>query len=274
MQINILESKSNLLRFYLSGIDNQIANAIRRIIMVEVPTMSIDDVVVVENSSSLRDEMIAHRLGLIPLKTDLESYISREVCDCKSDLGCSKCSVTLTLEAEAVDEGRNVYSKELKSNDPEVIPVSGEIPIVKLAQSQHIRLEAYARLGTGREHAKWQPTVASIYKYVPIIKVDPKKCDLCKKCLKACPKGVLETEDKKVLVMDYDKCDMCKLCVDSCPKDAISVEEEKNAFIFNIESTGALPPNKIIEKAIKILEEKTKSFAESVSKIREEEKSQ
>ncbi|MCJ7631758.1 4Fe-4S binding protein, partial [Candidatus Bathyarchaeota archaeon] len=138
-----------------------------------------------------------------------------------------------------------------------------------------IRLEAYARFGTGREHAKWQATAVSTYKYAPVIKIDLEKCDLCKKCLKACPKGVLEIEEKKVIVAhaDYEKCDMCRLCVDSCPRDAIIVEEEKNAFIFNVESTGALPPEKIVEKALEILGEKTKDFEEQISKIREEEKS-
>ena len=185
MQIKILESKGNFIRFYVSGIDHQIANGIRRIMMVEVPTMAIDDVIIVESSSALRDEMIAQRLGLLPLKTDLKSYVPRELCDCKSDLGCSKCSVTLTLESEAIDEPRNVYSKEFKSSDPEVVPFSGEVPILKLAKGQRIRLEAYARFGTGREHAKWQATAVSTYKYAPIIKIDMKKCDLCKKCLKA-----------------------------------------------------------------------------------------
>jgi len=274
VQVKILEREGNLLRFYVSGLDTQVANGIRRVMMAEVPTMAIDDVIIVENTSPLRDEMIAHRLGLIPLKTDLESYVSREVCDCHSDLGCSKCSATLTLEAEAPDGVRNVYSKELRSSDPEVVPVSGDVPILKLAKGQRIRLEAYARLGTGREHAKWQPVAVSTYKYAPVIKVDPERCDLCKRCLKACPKGVLGVEEKRVVLVDYEKCDMCRLCVDACPKDSISVEEEKNAFIFNVESTGALPPESIVEKALEVLLKKTKDFEEQASKIREEEKGQ
>lgn len=268
VQIKILEREGNLLRFYASGLDTQIANGIRRVMMVEVPTMAIDDVIIIENTSALRDETIGHRLGLIPLKTDLESYVPRELCDCHSDLGCSKCSVTLTLEAEAPDGARNVYSKEIRSSDPEVVPVSGDIPVLKLARGQRVRLEAYARLGTGREHAKWQPVSVSAYKYAVVLKVDPERCDLCKKCLKACPKGVLGTDDKRVFVVDYEKCDMCRLCVNECPKDAIEVEEEKNAFVFKVESTGALPPERIVEKALEILVEKTKDFKEQVSRLR------
>jgi len=272
VQVKILERKGNLLRFYISGLEPEMANGIRRVMMAEVPTMAIDDVIMVENTSPMRDEMIAHRLGLVPLKTDLESYVPRELCDCQSDLGCSKCSVTMTLEAEAPDGVRSVYSKELKSSDPEVIPVSEDVPILELAKGQRVRLEAYARLGTGREHAKWQPVAVSAYKYAVVLKVDPERCDLCKKCLKACPKGILGTEDERVVLVDYEKCDLCKLCVDACPKDSIDLEEEKNAFIFNVESTGALPPERIVEKALDILLEKTKDFEEQVSKTREEER--
>lgn len=272
MQIKILEKKDNSLRFYMSGLVPQIANGLRRIMIAEVPTMAIDDVIMVENNSPLRDEMIAHRLGLIPLKTDL-SYAARRLCDCQSDLGCSKCSVTLTLEAGAPDGARSVYSKELKSSDSDVVPVSGDIPILKLAQGQHVRLEAYARLGTGGEHAKWQPVAVSAYKYAPLIKIDLEKCGACKQeCLKSCPKGVLGVKDKRIIILDQGKCDMCRLCVESCPKDSVTVEAEKDAYIYNIESTGALPPEAIVEKALEILLEKTEDFEEQVSLIRKEEK--
>ena len=271
MQIKILEKKDNILRFYMSGLRPQIANGLRRMMIAEVPTMAIDDVIMVENNSPLRDEMIAHRLGLIPLKTDL-SYATRTLCDCQSDLGCSKCSVTLTLEAGAPDGARNVYSKELKSSDSDVVPVSGDIPILKLAQGQHIRLEAYARLGTGGEHAKWQPVSVSAYKYAPLIKVDPEKCNACKECLKSCPKGVFGMKDNRIVILDQDKCDICRLCLKSCPKGSVTIEAEKDAYIYNIESTGALPPETIVEKALEILLEKTEDFEEQVSLIRKEEK--
>jgi len=271
VQVKILERQENTLRFYVSGLDHQIANGIRRIMMSEVPVMAIDDVIVVENSSTLRDEMIAHRLGFVPLKTDLSSYVNRELCDCKSDLGCSKCSVTLTLESEAVDQVRNVYSSELKSSDPEIVPVSGDIPIVRLAIGQKIRLEAYARLGIGKEHAKWQPTSASTYKYASLIKLDSERCDSCKKCIKECSKGILRLEGKKITIVDDDKCDMCNMCVESCPKDAIVVEQEKGAFVFTIETTGALTPEVAVAEAIRILENKTKDFHEQITMIRKEE---
>ena len=124
--------------------------------------MAIDEVVILENSSVLYDELMAHRLGLLPLKTDLERYILPEQCDCRSPLGCSKCRVLLVLDSQARDRVVTIYSGELVSEDKEVIPISDKIPIVKLATGQKVKLEAYAKLGRGKDHAKWQPVSASV----------------------------------------------------------------------------------------------------------------
>lgn len=267
MEIRILKRKENYIQFFINGIDVPIANSLRRIMMAEVPTMAIEDVVVVENSSPMKDEVLAHRLGLIPLKTDLESYVFPDKCTCNSELGCSKCSVTLTLESEASNGTRTIYSKELRSNDPTVVPVSDKIPIVKLAQDQKIRLEAYAKLGLGREHAKWQPVSSCAYKYASAISIDQERCDLCKKCVEACLKRVF-VMNGRVNVIDHEKCNLCKECVKKCPKDAIRVERLKESFIFNVESTGALPPEKIFLESVKILNEKTCEFADLITKLK------
>ena len=146
----------------LEGIDRSYANAVRRFCISEVPSMAIDDVVILENSSVLYDEILAHRLGMIPLKTDLERYVLPEKCDCGTPLGCQKCRVLLVLDATAKDRPRTVVSGDIVSEDREISPVSPNIPIVKLAVGQSVKLEAYARLGRGKEHAKWQPATASI----------------------------------------------------------------------------------------------------------------
>lgn len=161
VSIDIIESSPSRLRVRLGGVDRAYANAIRRIAISEVPTMAIDDVVILENSSVMFDELVSHRLGLIPLKTDLDRYNLPEDCDCKNALGCPKCRVLLVLDAEATDRILTVSSGDLISEDPESKPVSDIIPIVKLAPGQKIKLEAYARLGKGSEHAKWQPTSVS-----------------------------------------------------------------------------------------------------------------
>ncbi len=162
VSIDVIESTPSRIRIRLKGLDRAYANAIRRVAISQVPTMAIDDVVILENSSVMFDELVSHRLGLIPLKTDLVRYNLPEDCDCKSPLGCPKCRVLLVLDAEATDRVRIVNSGDLIAEDPETKPIVDNIPIVKLAPGQKIKLEAYARLGRGSEHAKWQPTSASV----------------------------------------------------------------------------------------------------------------
>jgi len=163
MEIEILERDADRLKFLLRGVSPAFANALRRSIISEVPVMAIDDVMIVENTSVMYDEILAHRLGLIPLRTDLEGYALPEACDCKSDLGCSKCRASLTLEVEARDAPLTVYSGDLKS-ESEVVPVSDKMPILKLGPYQKVKLEAYAKLGRGREHAKWKAVSVCSYK--------------------------------------------------------------------------------------------------------------
>ena len=264
MKIEILEKTGNILSVIVRGAEVPLMNALRRIALAQVPCMAIDDVVMVDNSSILQDEIIAHRLGLTPLKTNLDNYNTPENCSCQSEFGCPQCRVTLTLDVEATDGTRTVYSEELVSENPEIIPVSDKIPIVKLAKGQKIKLEAYARLGTGKTHTKWQPVCVSAYKYYPKITPPPTSCDDCKKCVDICPKKVLEVKGAKVAVRDLYSCTLCMDCVDSCPKkpSLIKVEWEKDTFIFNLESTGALPPERVLREATKILKQQLKEFEE------------
>jgi len=160
----ILERTDERVVIKFNDISRQYINAIRRIAISEVPTLAIDDVVILENSSVMHDEAVAHRLGLIPLRTGLNRFVMPQDCDCKSTLGCSKCRVLLVLDSEAMEKTKIVTSGELLSEDELVKPVSKDIPIVVLAPGQKLKFEAYARLGVGKDHAKWQPTSAAIVK--------------------------------------------------------------------------------------------------------------
>ncbi len=162
LKVKVLEDAEDRVSLQLDGVDRSYANAVRRFCLSEVPSMAIDDVVILENSSVLYDEILAHRLGMVPLKTDLERYILPEKCDCGTPLGCQKCRVLLVLDASAHEKTRTVYSGDLVSEDREISPISASIPIVKLAPGQTVKLEAYARLGRGKEHAKWQPATISV----------------------------------------------------------------------------------------------------------------
>ena len=162
--MKILERDNNHMIIEFNDIPRQYVNALRRLSISQVPTFAIDDVVILENSSVMHDEAIAHRLGLIPLRTDLERFVMPHVCDCKSSLGCSNCRVLLVLDGESQDKTKVITSADLVSEDEVVKPVNNEIPIVSLAPGQKIKFEAYARLGIGKNHAKWQPTSVAVVK--------------------------------------------------------------------------------------------------------------
>lgn len=267
----MIEKDDRKMRLLIRGADIPYMNALRRTALAEVPCMAIDEVVVIENSSVLQDEIIAHRLGLIPLKTDLDSYNLPEECSCKSEFGCNLCRVSLTLDVEAKEGTITVYSGELLSEDPNITPVSDKIPIVRLAKEQKLRLEAYARLGRGKNHAKWQPVSTCTYKYFPQIGLG-NQCDACGKCVEICPRKVLIKAGEKIEIRDLMACTLCQDCVDVCPMNppAIEVSWKDGAFIFNIESTDVLPPGRIMTEATKIVREQLKEFISQVKVKRSE----
>jgi DNA-directed RNA polymerase subunit D len=273
VEIKVLERDETNLRLLIRGIDVPFMNALRRIVTSEVPSMAIDEIVIVENSSILQDETIAHRMGLIPLKTDLDSYNLPEECPCQSEFGCNLCRVTLALDVEAKDGTRTVYSGDLISENPNVVPVSDRIPILKLAKEQRMKLEAYARLGKGKNHAKWESVSMCAYKYYPNINIT-KNCSSCGKCVEICPRRVLVKKGDKIEVNDLIACTLCQDCVKACPENppAIRVSGEENAFILNLESTGALLPERIIAEASRILEKHLKEL-EGEIKVKKGEKS-
>ncbi len=162
--IEVVEKSDEKIVTKFNNIPRQYVNSLRRLAISEVPTLAIDDVVILENSSVMHDEAVAHRLGMIPLRADPGRFVMPHDCDCKSTLGCSKCRVLLVLDAEAGEKTSVVTSGELVSEDELVKPVSKDIPIVVLAPNQKLKFEAYARLGIGKDHAKWQPTAAAVVK--------------------------------------------------------------------------------------------------------------
>lgn len=146
----------------LKGIPLQYANALRRICLNGVPIFAIDTVDIIENSSVLADEGLAHRLGLIPLTTDLSRFNEPSKCECQSETGCTNCRVMLVLDSGDADTTRTVTSAELSSEDEAIKPISENIPIVQLAPGQRVKVECYARLGRGTEHAKWNSSNVSV----------------------------------------------------------------------------------------------------------------
>ncbi|MEM4287275.1 MAG: DNA-directed RNA polymerase subunit D [Candidatus Caldarchaeum sp.] len=163
--MKLIAETSESITVDLSQTPHHVANAIRRTIIREVPTMAVEEVLIIENTSNMTNEVLAHRISLIPFITDLENYRLPEKCDCQSRLGCEKCVIRFTLRAEAVETPLTVYSRDItpEKSDGKVAPFNGDIPIVSLAPGQRVELELYVRLGRGRKHSKWQPGIATLY---------------------------------------------------------------------------------------------------------------
>lgn len=253
MQIEIKNQDDQELVFTIEGIDVSLVNALRRIATVEVPTLAIETVLFVRNDARIFDEALAHRLGMVPLITDLDVVLSRDECDCEEY--CSRCSVSLTLKGKGP---KILYSGDLKSSDPKIKPVLDTIPLVKLQEGEELELEAIAQLGIGSEHAKWQPTTSCAYKHYPQITIDVEKCEACGLCADQCPRSVylLDEKENQIKVVDLENCSMCNTCSKDCPNQAITVEGVRDKFIFRIESDGSIPPKQILTTACDLLSQK------------------
>ena len=159
--LEVINKDSKKMSVKLKGVPLQYANALRRLCLNGVPVFAIDTVDVIENSSIFPDEGLAHRLGLVPLKTDTSEYNEPSKCGCQSDTGCSHCKVMLVLDSGDSETTRTVMSGEITSEDDSVTPISEQIPIVQLAPGQKVKVECYARLGRGTEHSKWNSSNVS-----------------------------------------------------------------------------------------------------------------
>ena len=256
------DKKNNKLTLLLKKSSAPFANAIRRTIMESVPTMAIEDVEIRKNSSVLYDEVVAHRLGLIPLTTDLASYNFTDKCKCNGE-GCASCQVKLTLEAEGPGI---ITASELKSKNPKIKPVFAETPIVKLLKGQKIEVEATATLGTGKAHSKWIPAHVW-YKHRPIVKIgnvkDPQKV------ADSCPPGVFEVKGGKLIVNEEKliMTDLAGLAEEVSDKE-VKIEKSDD-FIMFIESFGQLDCKEILEQATTALDENLAAFEKTLKEAAE-----
>jgi len=259
MDIDILELSERKARFILSDVSVSFANAIRRSILAEVPVMAIDEINIYDNTSVLFDEQLSLRMGLIPLKADTKNFTLPEECTCEGK-GCPTCQVSMTLSAEGP---KVVYSGDIVSSDPGVVPADATIPIVELKEKHKVVLEAIAKLGTYRKHAKWQVGTVSGYKNVPILTF--KECDLCGECVRVCPRNILKPGKDKVMVEESDKieCSLCKLCEEACEMDAISVGYDPESFVMLFETSGAMTAAELAVEAANSI----KSRAQKVGEI-------
>jgi len=141
------------------------------------------------------------------------------------------------------------------------------IPIVKLGPKQALLIYASAELGTAERHIKWQGTSGTAYRYYPTVTIDVSKCDLCEECVKACPRHVLGSKDKKIVAVNLEECILCTSCVKACPRDAITTSGDDTKFIFEFETDGSLTARDTLRKALEVLEQRFDDFRENLGQL-------
>ena len=260
MDFKVLDKTENKVKFLIKGININLANTLRRAMMVEVPVLAIKDVKFIKNSSAMFDEVMAHRLGLIPFKADLKSFGLPEECNCKGK-GCGKCEITFTLNSEGPV---TVYSDSLKCSDDTVKAVFPKMPIVKLLKDQELELEATAVLGTGRYHNKYSPCLAFYQGYPKITFESVKNAE---EVVKSCPREVFELSGKTLKVKNLEACNLCGAC-EAASEGTVKAEGSLTDFIFTIESWGQLEVSEIVSSTLDILNKKVEDLGSSISKAK------
>ncbi|MDP2749217.1 MAG: DNA-directed RNA polymerase subunit D [Nanoarchaeota archaeon] len=262
MDVNLIEkSKKNYLDVEIKDATPAFANTIRRYIMEKVPTMAIDEVEIRKNSSILYDEIIAHRMGLIVLKTDLKSYNLPKDCKCEG-AGCAKCQLKMTLTGKGPGV---ITAGKIKSQDPDIKPVYEETPITKLLKNQQIQVEATAQLGTGEVHVKWSPGIV-IYKYKSTVTVNNNQAKL-EQYKDKYPIQIFDKNGKidKEKIIELDLVDAC----DGICEDLIKVDHDSATMIMRIESFGQLSPKQMVVKASEILDHDLNELAEKLKESKQ-----
>ncbi|UCE73601.1 MAG: DNA-directed RNA polymerase subunit D [Methanomassiliicoccales archaeon] len=295
MELEILELTDTKAKFIVSEISPPAINALRRTLIADVPKMAIDNVEFhlgpirnehgkeYESITPLFDEIIAHRLGMVPIPTDLDLFVFRDDCVCKGE-GCPNCTIMYSLNKKGPSEddkkeNLTVYSDELQlvvqkvegvseKKYAEKFQINKKIPLVRLNKSQALLLYATAELGRGNDHAKWQVAQAVGYQYYPIINIDKKKCDSGGSCVESCPKNVLEQKKKEIIVANLENCNMCGTCEEVCSLGAVKVDGDDSKFIFQFETDGALSAKEAITRALVILEDEFEELRDLAGKLK------
>ncbi len=260
MKVEFVKDDGFSAEFILRDSNPAFANAWRRAMKSHVPTLAVDYVDFYMNSSYLYDEILAHRIGLIPLKTNIDKFNLQSNCVCGGE-GCPSCQVSLRLNVEGP---KVVYSGDFISDDPETVPVFDNIPVVELYEGQQLMLEAVARLGFGREHAKFQPVSVCTYRLLGKVEIS-EDCTNCRRCVEICPKGVFAEENGKVTVVNEYSCSLCRDCVKVCEENAVKITET-NDYVFRVESVGQMEVREIVKRALIALKNK----AEEMNRLLEE----
>jgi len=291
-RVVVVRYEETEMEFDLIGIHPFIANTFRRLMLSDVPSMAIEKVHLYNNTSIIQDEVLCHRIGLIPLKADPRMF------EFKSSDGDGGEQDTLEFElkikctwnkdenkeSSRVDDmykNNNAYSKHIKwlpiGNQAETLkaadvgPMYDDILIAKMRPGHEIDMKLIAMKGIGRDHAKFSPVATAFYRLLPDIKlvreVEGEAAERLQKCFSPGVIALRHTkEGRTVAVVNNSRYDSSSRNVFKHEdlKDAVVMSKVQDHFIFSIESVGALPADVIFTEAIKILKNKCLSLLEEL----------
>lgn len=283
MEVEILDfekpetSAGEKVTFAVRNCDNAFANGLRRVILAEIPTLAIDVVTVINNTSVFFDEFIVHRLGMIPLlSTIADELLFPRDCPCGGEVGCSKCQIggRLTVACSSKEHKRDVYASDMFFDDPRVDHVSYNekgVWILSLGRAQEIDIQFFVRKGIAKEHTKWMTVGTVSMQFEMSVKVFQSSfrqlpdVSLRKKFVERCPGKVFEYDEVEQLVTapNPEKCIYCRECLsieppfNNLPEPLVNVRPKMNEnghynFIFVVESLGTMPALSIILKAVDV----------------------
>ena len=306
MKTEIVEGwpQGHEIRILISDSDASQVNAIRRALIADVPKLAITRVdisqgvtqdnkgEIVESVNVLPDEVLAHRLAMIPIPTNLdEGLVFPDNCDnCRDvvekDKGCPMCQVLYTLSArgpsaDAEEEFKTVYAGDITTISDPVFDIRDEhkqIPLTVLAKGQFLEFYAFAVLGRGRDHAKWSPVAAVGFRPQCVAVLNkPKKAstlfDLGLTTSDGTPiDAKLFGKDKKVTninhVMDLEKA-LHQVGPGTGREghfdDAITLEPVDGAFVFSYETDGSLDPVTAFNMALSELSQRFTNLNEDLA---------
>ncbi|MDG5774960.1 DNA-directed RNA polymerase subunit D [Haloarculaceae archaeon H-GB2-1] len=241
-EVEFVEREEREARFVVRGITPAFANGIRRAMIADVPTFSVDTVRVVENSSVMFDEQISLRLGLVPLTTPVDEF---EIGD----------EVTLSID---VSGPNTAYSGDIVTSDDLVQPADDNVPIIELKDDQRLEAEADAVLDRGREHAKHQGGVAVGYRHLQRVEVVGDKEEFAKEEPEIL-RGVIEDDGELVATETFDN-DL----TNRYPGKEVEVHDIPNAFVFHVETDGSFSVDELVTAAIDSLHGRATELKEAV----------
>jgi DNA-directed RNA polymerase II subunit RPB3 len=299
ISIEILELNEEKIKFIVNNVDLSFANALRRVMISEVPTMAIEFVNVNNNTTALHDEFLSQRLGLVPLEShNIDRYQFFMDCKfCQGGMGCDNCSVKMSLKVTNTNkEVLDVTSKDIRSDSSDVKPVrcfsvfdkdidgnpkENGIVIAKLKEGQELDIECIARKGLAKDHAKYSPVSTAKFRYEPIIELNQQLMagvtkEQKKAFVAACPTRVYElSPTDEIVVADHMRCMFCEECVrvtedwkTTEPYPFVKIQMKKFKFIFEVETTGAMRPEEIVKHALNEMKNKLTVVKESCESMR------